>query len=168
VRLRAASDGDVRDTLENGRHPEIERMYGVSTANLPPMTHDQAEAWVARVAAQPHSWVVEFGGRCVGAARLHSLEQHDARASYAIGLQVPALLGMGLGTEVTRLVLAYAFGAIGLHRVGLRVLATNERAIRCYSACGFVEEGRERESARVDGAWQDDILMGILDRDFDA
>ena len=34
---------------------------------------------------------------------------------------------------------------LGLHRVGLRVLAYNDRAIRCYKKCGFREEGRERQ-----------------------
>ena len=66
---------------------------------------------------------------------------------------------------MTRLVLAYAFDS-GLHRVGLRVLATNERAVRCYTSCGFKLEGRERESARIDGVWQDDLIMGILAREF--
>jgi len=57
------------------------------------------------------------------------------------------LLGQGLGTEVTRVVLDFAFGPLALHRVGLRVLAYNRRAIGCYEKCGFQEEGREREPA---------------------
>ncbi len=46
------------------------------------------------------------------------------------------------------------------------VLASNGRAIACYHKCGFREEGREREAAWVNGAWQDDIIMGVLDREF--
>jgi RimJ/RimL family protein N-acetyltransferase len=38
-----------------------------------------------------------------------------------------------------------------LRRVWLEVHAENERAIRAYRACGFVEEGRLREQARLDG-----------------
>ena len=48
----------------------------------------------------------------------------------------------------------------------LRVLAINERAIACYRRCGFVEEGREREAARIGDEWHDDIIMGILAHDF--
>jgi RimJ/RimL family protein N-acetyltransferase len=29
-------------------------------------------------------------------------------------------------------------------------------------ACGFVEEGRERESALVGKSWVDDLIMGCL------
>ena len=48
----------------------------------------------------------------------------------------------------------------------LRVLAYNERAIRCYLSCGFVEEGRERESALVDGERYDDLIMGVLAHEY--
>lgn len=41
----------------------------------------------------------------------------------AVGLFVAALRGRGLGREVTRLVLAWAFDALGAHRVQLEVLA---------------------------------------------
>jgi RimJ/RimL family protein N-acetyltransferase len=84
------------------------------------------------------------------------------------GLQVPSLLGQGLGTEVTRLVLAHAFGEMRLHQVGLRVLAFNDRAVRCYESCGFRVEGRERETTRVDGEWHDDLIMGVLAPEFRA
>ena len=68
----------------------------------------------------------------------------------AIGIDDPALLGQGLGTEVLRLVLGFSF-ASGLRRVSVRVLASNTRAVACYRKCGFVVEGRKRESAFVEG-----------------
>ncbi|HET7769765.1 MAG TPA: phosphotransferase, partial [Chloroflexota bacterium] len=52
------------------------------------------------------------------------------------------------------------------HRVGLRVLDSNPRAIRAYEKCGFVREGHERETVFMDGAWRGDVIMGCLDRDF--
>ena len=62
--------------------------------------------------------------------------------------------------------LGYAFKTLRLHRVGIRVLAYNKRAIRAYEKCGFGVEGRERETAFVNGVWHDDIMMGLLDREF--
>ena len=53
-----------------------------------------------------------------------------------------------------------------LHRISLRVIDYNERAIRCYKSVGFVEEGRERETAFIQGRWRDDLIMGLLDREF--
>ncbi|MGL4199204.1 MAG: GNAT family N-acetyltransferase [Allorhizobium sp.] len=75
-------------------------------------------------------------------------------------------LGKGYGSEAIRLLLHHAFTELDLHRIGIRVLAYNERAIRAYLKCGFIVEGRERETAFVDGVWHDDLIMGILSRDF--
>jgi len=98
----------------------------------------------------------------VGLAFLQGIREVDAKARFAIGLLSPDLLGQGYGSEATRLVLAHAFGAMGLHRVDLRVLSFNERAIAMYRRCGFVEEGRERDSCRIGEDWYDDVIMGIL------
>ena len=64
-----------------------------------------------------------------------------------------------------RLALRYAFDQLKLHRISVRVLAYNHRAIRSYQKCGFVIEGHEREAAWVNGQWHDDVLLGLLDRE---
>jgi [ribosomal protein S5]-alanine N-acetyltransferase len=64
------------------------------------------------------------------------------------------------------LALSHAFRPGGLHRVDLRVLEENGRAIRCYEKCGFVIEGREREGARIAGEWKTDVLMSVLEQEW--
>lgn len=160
-------DADGRRAL--GRDPEIVRMFGGSPSSdkQVAMSAEDAAAWYAEVSGDPNPfhWAIELEGRFVGTARLHALDEVDRGARYAVGLLDRDVLGKGVGTEVTRCVLRFAFEELGLHRVSLRVLAFNQRAIRCYLRCGFVEEGRERESAHIDGAWHDDVIMGILDRE---
>jgi RimJ/RimL family protein N-acetyltransferase len=46
------------------------------------------------------------------------------------------------------------------------VNGTNERAIRAYRACGFVEEGRLRQHVWSEGAYIDLIHMGILRKEW--
>ena len=74
-------------------------------------------------------------------------------------------LGKGIGTEAARAVLGFAFSGLNLHRISVRVLAINERAIRSYQKCGFQIEGRERETAFIDGKWHDDLIMGLLEHE---
>ncbi len=162
VVLRQPYSDDVASRLALGRDPEIMRMFGTDPDGLPSLTEADAARWVEALSRHPHAWVVEHDGRLLGEARLDGVDSHDRRARLAIGFYDPARLGMGLGQEAVRLVLAHAFGPLGLHRVGLRVVAYNKRAIRCYRACGFVVEGRERDAARVGGAWHDDVMMGVL------
>jgi len=75
-------------------------------------------------------------------------------------------LGVGLGTEVTQLILDYAFNKLGLHRVDLRTLQYNTRAIACFEKCGFVKEGVEREGALVEDQWETDVVMSILEQEY--
>jgi RimJ/RimL family protein N-acetyltransferase len=113
------------------------------------------------VQAHPCAWIIEHE-HLIGDIRLDNINDQDRRASLAIGIADPAALGQGLGTEAIGLVAAHAFGPMVLHRLTVRVLAFNERAIRAYQKCGFRVEGRERESACIDGAWHDDVIMGLL------
>jgi RimJ/RimL family protein N-acetyltransferase len=147
-----------------GRHREIVEGYGGTFDPTTPFTRSHAEAAICFIEEQDNAWVID-AGRFIGHVRFYDLVKQDKRAALAIGIDDPAYLGKGYGAEAIRLALTHAFGS-GLHRVSLRVLASNARAIGCYRKCGFVEEGREREAAFVNGAWQDDIVMGLLDREF--
>jgi RimJ/RimL family protein N-acetyltransferase len=87
---------------------------------------------------------------------------------YHITIGEKEVWGRGYGTEATRLMLDHAFGGLGLHRVALTVFEFNERAIRAYLRCGFVVEGRARESIWRDGRWWDEVGMSILATEWQA
>lgn len=53
-----------------------------------------------------------------------------------------------------------------MHRVNLRVLEFCQRVICCYVKCGIQAEGREREGARIEGKYETDLIMSILDREY--
>lgn len=149
-----------------GRDPEYVRLCGGDPRHVRPMTAEQAQSWYESLAVEPYAWVIVVEGRCIGHARLHALNALDRRARYAIGIFDPTAWGRGYGTTTTRLVLGYAFDVLGLHRVDLRVLCYNTRAIACYVKCGFQREGIEREGALIAGEWQDDVIMSILEREY--
>jgi RimJ/RimL family protein N-acetyltransferase len=44
----------------------------------------------------------------------------------------------------------------------------NERAIRAYRACGFVEEGRMREHVWLAGRYVDNVIMGVMREEWKA
>lgn len=131
------------------------------------MTVEGAAHWVQRLMNQDYAWIIEAAGELIGHIRLDRVDLGDRRASLAIGIEDPALLGKGFGTQAISLVQGFAFNSLKLHRLSVRVVSYNHRAIRAYEKCGFVVEGREREAAFVDGEWFDDVMMGILDREYD-
>lgn len=170
VCLRPVLPADRLARRQHGFHAEIERGFA-SLRATGPMSEADADAWYARAADAADDptqaeWMIEADGNLAGTVRLHHIREVDATSRFAIGLLHPDLLGRGLGSAATRLVLQHAFGPLALHRVDLRVLAFNDGAITMYRRCGFVEEGRERETCRMGQAWFDDVIMGILDREF--
>ncbi|WP_404450597.1 GNAT family N-acetyltransferase [Virgibacillus necropolis] len=128
---------------------------------------DSAKYLIDRILKEKLNWCVEYKGRCIGEARL-TVSDQDNRAKYAVGLFDSSVWGRGLGTEITQLVLQYAFEELSLHRVDLRVLEYNHRAIACYEKCGFFKEGVEREGALIEGKYETDVMMSILDREYQA
>ena len=49
-----------------------------------------------------------------------------------------------------------------MRKVGLEVLADDERAVGAYRRAGFAEEGRLRAHSWFDGSFHDALVMGIL------
>jgi RimJ/RimL family protein N-acetyltransferase len=132
------------------------------------MSDADAQGWYENVCILPHCWIIEWQGRAIGNTFLHELDEVNRRTRFSIGIFAPACWGQGLGTEATRLVLGYAFDILQLHRVELRVLAYNQRAIRAYEKAGFVYEGIEREGAWIAGRWESDLCMSILEDEYRA
>jgi RimJ/RimL family protein N-acetyltransferase len=164
--LREFFAADAMDRLALGQSPEIIRMFGGDPSTVGRLSETAIEDWINGLSKHPFAWAIEHAGKWIGEIRLDALDERDRRAKLAIGIYDPKLLNRRLGREAITLLLAHAFTAMRLHRVGLRVVGYNARAIRCYSACGFVEEGREREAAFVDGEWHDDVMMGLLAHEF--
>lgn len=163
--LRAPVPEDVDGRYALGNSPEIQRMFGADPSQVRDITRAAAQNWVDGQINDPHAWIIEYEGRLIGGVRLHTLNPVDLRANIAIGILDESALGKGLGTQAMQLLAAHAFDTMGLHRLSCRVLAFNTGAIGAYKKVGFVEEGRERESAKIGDEWHDDLIMGLLPDD---
>jgi RimJ/RimL family protein N-acetyltransferase len=101
-------------------------------------------------------------GRLIGSCAFSQVDGENGSAMYHITIGEKDAWGHGYGTEATQLMLDHAFGTLSLHRIALTVFEFNERAIRAYRRCGFVVEGRARESIWRDGRWWDELAMSVL------
>lgn len=109
-------------------------------------------------------FAIEEGGDVVGECGLHGIDLFARRCELGIALGRP-FWGRGLGTDAVRVVIRYAFDTLDMNRVGLRVLADDDRAVGAYTRAGFVEEGRLREYTRIGSRWQDNLVMSIVRSD---
>ncbi|HET8521631.1 MAG TPA: GNAT family protein [Thermomicrobiales bacterium] len=106
--------------------------------------------------------------RPVGNTGLHRIDYRNRTATFGIMIGEPDSRGKGYGTETARLMLDYAFTALGLHNVMLTVYAFNLAAQRAYQKAGFREIGRRRESRLMGGKFWDEIFMDCIASEFES
>ncbi len=104
--------------------------------------------------------------RPIGFTYLTDIDLRHRTAEFGIMIGEADARGRGYGTEATRLMLDYAFTALGLHNVMLHVYAYNRAGRRAYEKAGFREFARRRESKMLGGKWWDQIYMQCLATDF--
>jgi len=76
--------------------------------------------------------------------------------------------GQGLGKKLLQFVAKRVFEDLHAHRLFLDVYETNPRAKWVYAAFGFQIEGVMRESSYRDGEYHSQVLMSLLDREYEA
>jgi RimJ/RimL family protein N-acetyltransferase len=135
-----------------------------------PMRAEEIERFFSARVVGPEAMAmavhVRGSNRLIGTCAFSQLDAENGSALYHITIGEHDAWGQGYGTEATKLMLDHAFGTLSLHRVALFVFEFNERAVRAYRKCGFVIEGRARESIWRDGRWWDELAMSVLESDW--
>jgi RimJ/RimL family protein N-acetyltransferase len=141
ITLRRPRLEDFEARVSLGIDAEIFRMYGGNRNDVRPMTEEAAKRWVQRLLDHDYAWIIEAGS-LIGQIRLDRVDLRDRRGSLAIGIEDRGQLGIGLGTEAMALVLGYAFNVLKLHRLSVRVVDYNLRAIRAKSEMRIRRRGK--------------------------
>lgn len=111
--------------------------------------------------------IVTLGeNKLIGTIGLEKINTINRSAVLGIFIGDKEYLSKGYGTEAIRLILDYGFNYMNLHSIKLELLSCNERALKCYKKCGFVETGRSRECVFLNGKYYDTISMDILASEF--
>jgi RimJ/RimL family protein N-acetyltransferase len=131
-------------------------------------TRDGNAAYWRRRWADParEDYAIHEGGRHIGNCGLTSID--PARRKAELWIYLGESRGGGAGRAAAEALLARGFEALGLNRVYVRVLATNERAQRFFQRLGFVPEGRWRQDTLVDAAFVDSLWFSLLAAEFAA
>jgi RimJ/RimL family protein N-acetyltransferase len=169
VWLRPLERDDLEASLRAVNDRDIADLVGSSS----PFSKPMFEKWFDEEVLKRHGErefyfvICELGSAdLIGQCGLHHVAA-GVRADVGIFL-VPGYEGRGYGTDAMNALLDYAFGELGLQRVGLHVSPDNARAIRSYEKCGFTHEARLRSFRRHRGEPVDDLVMSILREEWDA
>lgn len=163
--LRQVTSDDIIARTKLGLNREFVMMTGGNINKFTKFTHDDSIVWYENIINHPCKWIIEYNGKLVGVVSLRPFKENN-KAKLAIELYDDHIYGKGIGTQVVKMVIKYAFEEVEYHKVYLRVLEYNKRAIKCYENCGFIKEGIDREGSFINGRFCSDIYMGILKKEY--
>ncbi len=107
-------------------------------------------------------FAIEAEGKYIGFCTLMHLGHRHGNHELGIMIGDREYWGRGYGRDVVKTLLDYGFRYLGSRRIALTTNARNARALRCFLACGFVEEGRPRKVVWIEGEYIDLVNMSIL------
>ncbi len=167
VYLRRHRSDQFPAVLRWYRDPEVARL---TRFQVGPVSDDEVRRFFQLRLMSPDAFAYAIhlaeDSRLIGTTTLSALDPDNGSVLFHITIGEHDCWGQGYGSEATELMVAHAFDALTLHRVGLSVFEFNARAIRAYEKVGFRVEGRSREAVWRDGAYWDEIHMGILESDW--
>lgn len=167
VRLRSITRQDLNRLCEFNNDVEVELAGGGDPPT--PQSLERLQADFDREAASGGrdgaAFAIEVDGVFIGQCALFAEDAVARVCELGITIGDKHYWGQGYGREAIGLLVDYGFRHRNLHRIWLRVHASNERAIRSYRACGFVEEGRLRQQVWSNGRRDDLVIMGLLRQD---
>ena len=100
--------------------------------------------------------------RIVGWCDITPRQRHGSEHVGTLGMGVVASCrGQGVGSRLLQHTLDAA-RKLGLERIELEVFASNRDAIAFYERHGFQHEGRKTKARKLDGEYDDELMMAMM------
>jgi len=164
VLLRELREDDVELVFQHTRDPEVTRFLAFES----PQAIEETELFIARAReSRVHDREYVFAiaevatDRPFGVTALRHIDPLMRTAQIGTWVARP-YWGCGVNSDAKQLLLDYAFGTLGLHRIEARILPENQRSCRAFEKLGAVCEGTLRESFVKQGSYRDTSLYAIL------
>jgi RimJ/RimL family protein N-acetyltransferase len=102
----------------------------------------------------------------IGNISLQNINWVNRNAEFAIIIGDKTFWGRGIGEQAIRLVVAYGFTRLNLHRIYCGTIQGNTGMTAIAGRLNMKEEGRRREAVFKHGSYHDIIEYGILRSEF--
>jgi RimJ/RimL family protein N-acetyltransferase len=162
VVLRPVEDDDVEIIHRWHNSPEVWWSMDYDR----PFSTDEVREDIERSRREGHPFVIEVDGRPVGRIGINGFRPRDRICSLYLYIGEPEDRGRGFAVDAVSTLVGHAFDRMDLARIELWTLASNERAIEVYEACGFHREAVLPERSFRDGEWVDHVVMSVTPSSF--
>lgn len=107
-----------------------------------------------------------LSGKLIGHVGLYKIDRIAKKTEYGILIADDESRGKGYGTMSTKLMVGYAFNALGMHKVTAEVLSENVQSLAMFKKCGFSVDGRLRDDVYKNNRYYDVLSLSILSSDY--
>lgn len=131
------------------------------------MDIDQIRAYVKQLNLSNNDsfFKVFYQGRFIGTFKVGHIDWRLKCADLGIMIGDLNYQKRGLSVKIMNLGIEYSFHVLGLRRLTGGCYAENVAMCKCFEACGFRLEGRERESLILRDRYTDHVSYGLLKKD---
>jgi ribosomal-protein-alanine N-acetyltransferase len=169
VVLREFRIEDVDDALSVVGDNEVTRSLAFDSRDRD-ATHTMLTGAIERAQLVPRTEyylavTLPADDRVIGFGRLGLSGVQAAKLGYAVKASE---WGKGYATDAARLLINFAFGPVGLHRISAAIGPDNGPSIALVKRLGFTYEGRLRDHVFTNGGWRDSALYSVLAHEWEG
>lgn len=164
--IRALTTDDIPKLVAWRNDPSIQSML---IGWHFPVCAEEELVWLERIRNDKNSrrFAIEADtGAYIGNIGLYDINWIDRMSGFGIFIGDPRFRGGGYATDASFALLRFAFHELGLNRLWLTVLTGNDPARKLYEKLGFSPEGVLKKHNFRGGAFHDELVMGLLSKDF--
>jgi len=165
ILLRVIERRDIEHFRQWLNDPEINQYLLV----FMPLSEATEERWFEKITLSNtelvmaiESYGLDFPRRLLGNCGFHGINWKDRTATFGIFIGDKSFWGNGYGTEAANLLIRHGFHQLNLHRINSSVIDYNVRSLKMHLKLGFEIEGRRRQNIFKNGAYHDEIILGLL------
>lgn len=167
LEIRSLLPSDAEVMFGYRSDPEVSRYQ-----NWEPASVEEVGAFIEALhGTEPPEWfqvgiALRGTGELIGDCGFRILPGDPRQAEIGISV-APAFQHRGYALEALRLLLGHLFSTLGLHRVHGSVDPRNAASLALLRRAGMRQEAHFMESYWSKGEWADDVVFGILEREWE-
>lgn len=168
--LREITSDDLQWYFEHFSTPEIVEGQGFPPPENLSAAKEELERYVLGLFKEGTGfrWGITLKGqsKLIGSCGFYKWDKElGKRAEIGYDLN-PKYWGKGIMREALDAMIEFGFEKMGLNRIEVLIMTTNDRSVKLIESLGFRKEGLMREHATFNGKWVDDLLYALLKREW--
>jgi RimJ/RimL family protein N-acetyltransferase len=166
VTIREAKEQDAEEILNSASRALINAPYMLSTVeDIKKMSIVAMEKTLKAYHENPNyvQFIAEVDGKLVGKIDFKNGNNEKISHQGAFAMTIlPEYRNYGIGRALLETLINWAKNNSKIEKVCLEVMEDNLGAIKLYENFGFIEEGRKAKGVKLEGGYQDLILMALF------